>query len=634
MTSSSSQPGRIRFPANIRTRWRRLPIETQLAILFLVALPLVWGLVAAQVFQLQRLALKETEKELSNLAHAFSEQVYSSAATIDLSLIGLRAHWVRHRGEFRDVVGQLQRHLHDDLAFQVSVTDAAGRLVFSSLDPNAPPLELGNREHFAQQLDSTADRLHISEPVLNRVSQQLSIQFTRPIRDRDGTPAGVIALSVSPEYFTRIHDDMEHGAGVTVTLVREGGVILARSPNPPATRNTLLAGPPYDNASVQASGIYRGASRIDGEERLFAWRTLPRFGLVVTTGRPLQAVRERYAEQRDTYLVAGVVITFLLVAVGFVLLTGARHRSRANAELAESEARWKFALEASDAGVWDWCVDPGTVQLSRRSREILHIDQAAVPGTPQELYKHVHPEDLPAVTSAIQAHLEGKTPNYHLEHRVHDGRGGWSWILARGMVAKRDASGKPLRMVGTFSDITERKLKEASVAHQASHDALTGLPNRPLFFDRLRQALARARREQSQLAVLFFDLDRFKPVNDTWGHRVGDLLLKAVARRVEDCLRESDTVARVGGDEFVVLLPRVASEDDAVCVAESIRKALEQPFTIEGHLLEISCCVGVATYPSHAGEAETLVRMADAAMYAAKASGRNSVKVNATSAPA
>lgn len=634
MNSSPSQPRGLGFPAQIRAGWRRLTIETQLLILFLISLPLVWGLVAAQVFQLQRLALRETEKELGNLAHAFSEQVYSSAATIDLSLIGLRAHWVRNRSEFRDVVGQLQRHLHEDLAFQVSVTDAAGRLVFSSLDANVPPLELGNHDHFERQPEGAADRLHISELVLDRVSQQMSIQFTRAIRDRDGTVTGVIALSVSPDYFTRIHADMEHGAAVTVTLVREGGTILARSPNLPANRSRLLLGPPYDNASMQASGIYGRESRVDGEERLYAWRTLPRFGLIVTTGRPLQAVRERYAEQRDTYLVGGAVITVLLLAVGFVMLTGARNRSRANAELAESEARWKFALEGSDAGVWDWCVDPGTVQLSRRSREILHIDQDAVPGTPQELYKHVHPDDLPAVMSAIQAHLEGSTPNYCLEHRVRDGRGGWSWILARGMVAKRDASGKPLRMVGTFSDITERKLKEASVAHQASHDALTGLPNRPLFFDRLRQALARARREQLQLAVLFFDLDRFKPVNDTWGHRVGDLLLKAVARRVEDCLRESDTVARVGGDEFVVLLTRVANEDDAVRVAESIRKALEQPFTIEGHVLEISCCVGVATYPSHAGEAETLVRMADAAMYAAKASGRNSVKVNVTSAPA
>jgi diguanylate cyclase (GGDEF)-like protein/PAS domain S-box-containing protein len=187
-----------------------------------------------------------------------------------------------------------------------------------------------------------------------------------------------------------------------------------------------------------------------------------------------------------------------------------------------------------------------------------------------------------------------------------------------------NAHGEVIGTVGCARDITERKASEAFVQHLAHHDVLTDLPNRALLTDRLRQALAQARRDRGELAVLFLDLDRLKPVNDTFGHDIGDLLLKEVANRLREAvMRQSDTVSRVGGDEFVILLQRVNTEQDAVAVARKILHALSQPFAINQHEIMISGSIGIAIYPQHGDVVDLLLRNADSAMYSAKNSGRN-----------
>jgi diguanylate cyclase (GGDEF)-like protein len=182
-------------------------------------------------------------------------------------------------------------------------------------------------------------------------------------------------------------------------------------------------------------------------------------------------------------------------------------------------------------------------------------------------------------------------------------------------------------LCGISTDITERKDIEEHMQHMAQYDALTHLPNRALFNDRLQLAIAAAQRNKANLALMFIDLDKFKPVNDTYGHGVGDLLLKDVASRIQDCLRESDTAARIGGDEFVILLPTIATQQDASRVGEKILHALNQPFELMGHNLQISSSIGVAVYPKHGADEKLLVKSADIAMYHAKKHGRNNVKM-------
>jgi diguanylate cyclase (GGDEF)-like protein/PAS domain S-box-containing protein len=188
--------------------------------------------------------------------------------------------------------------------------------------------------------------------------------------------------------------------------------------------------------------------------------------------------------------------------------------------------------------------------------------------------------------------------------------------------AVRNERGEIENYIGVFGDITERKRQEALIAHHAYHDLLTGLPNRALFEDRLAQSLAAARRGAKRLAVLFLDLDRFKFVNDTLGHGAGDGLLKEVARRLRGCVREVDTVARLGGDEFTVLLPQIAEPANAQAVAEKVLEGLRQPFRLAGRELHVTSSIGISLYPEHGGDAETLMKKADAAMYHVKDQGR------------
>jgi len=190
-----------------------------------------------------------------------------------------------------------------------------------------------------------------------------------------------------------------------------------------------------------------------------------------------------------------------------------------------------------------------------------------------------------------------------------------------------NSSGKIEHFIATKNDISERKTIERRIQHMAEHDSLTNLPNRALLSDRLEQALSLAKRDHSHLALMFLDLDKFKPVNDNYGHATGDLLLKEVSERITDCLRESDTVARVGGDEFIILLPKITDKQNALLVAEKIRYSLNQDFTCMNHKLKISSSIGLAIYPEHGKTEIELAKNADQAMYNSKEKGRNNVQV-------
>jgi len=177
-------------------------------------------------------------------------------------------------------------------------------------------------------------------------------------------------------------------------------------------------------------------------------------------------------------------------------------------------------------------------------------------------------------------------------------------------------------------EITERKLMEEQLKRSAHYDSLTDLPNRVSFGDHTKYAISQAERHNTKLAIMYIDLDKFKPVNDTHGHGVGDLLLKAVAKRIQDCLRKSDTAGRIGGDEFIVLLPKIDTQQDTLNVAEKIRFSLDQPFELPGYPnIHISSSIGIAIYPEHGSDEIQLSKNADTAMYFAKKSGRNLTKI-------
>lgn len=225
------------------------------------------------------------------------------------------------------------------------------------------------------------------------------------------------------------------------------------------------------------------------------------------------------------------------------------------------------------------------------------------------------PEFYLALWDSLNAHgsWRGEVKNRHKNGSFYI-----EWLSVKRLC---DAKGEVVHYVAVFADISERKSAEAKVHRLAHHDPLTDLPNRTLFGDRLSQALATAQREKGRMALLFIDLDKFKPVNDTHGHHVGDLLLQEVAHRLLDGARASDTVARLGGDEFVVLLPMISGEADALAVATMIFDALELDFVIANLRLKIDASIGIALYPEHGLDETTLLKNADSAMYLAKQKG-------------
>jgi diguanylate cyclase (GGDEF)-like protein/PAS domain S-box-containing protein len=244
-------------------------------------------------------------------------------------------------------------------------------------------------------------------------------------------------------------------------------------------------------------------------------------------------------------------------------------------------------------------------------------------------FNEIHPEDRERIKAVFRRTVEtGIGERSEFRFLLKDGS--IRHIESQGNVV-HDASGKVSKVVVISRDVTERKKIEEKLRHLSYHDMLTGLPNRILFSDRLKQAIATARRDKLHiLSMMFIDLDDFKEINDNFGHVTGDIALKEVASRIQDCLRESDTAARMGGDEFVVLLPAIETPDDAMIVAKKISHALCQPIGLGNLGLTVTTSIGIAVYPEHGSEEETLLKNADAAMYHAKKSGRNSVCIFST----
>lgn len=447
-----------------------------------------------------------------------------------------------------------------------------------------------------------------------------------------------------------------------------------------------------------------------------------------------------------------VALTTVFLALGALTLAAISRNREMTDQLRDSEERWKFALEGAGDGVWDWNPQTDEALFSRRWKEMLGYAEDEFPDTGTAWAEHFHPDDKDRVLTAIQEYFAGNRTFYVDEFRMHCKDGSWKWILARGKLVSRDANGNPSRMIGTHTDITERKqveeqlhiaatafdsqegmvvtdadgvilrvnrafteitgytaeeavgqttrlLKsgrhsadfyremwetinrtggwqgeiwdrrktgeeypkwltisavkdnngavthyvgthfditerkkaEEKISELAFFDQLTGLPNRTLLLDRLRQIMTVSSRDGSYGSLLFIDLDNFKTLNDTLGHDMGDLLLKQVAQRLTPCVRKGDSVARLGGDEFVLLLGGLSmSEREAAIGAEAVAgkvlATLNQPYQLGNVTHRCTASVGATLFSGHLSTIEDLMKQADLAMYKSKEAGRNTLR--------
>lgn len=302
-------------------------------------------------------------------------------------------------------------------------------------------------------------------------------------------------------------------------------------------------------------------------------------------------------------------------------------RYAADISLRKSEERFALAVAGARDGIWDWDIKSEKVYYSPRWLAMLGLSGDDLPPTLDTWLDRVHSDERTGVHKALQSHLDGATPHFEYEFRMQHRSGETIWVLARGL-AIRDQDNKAIRVAGSLSNITDRKTTEAMLVHEALHDALTGLPNRNLFLDRLDLALKQFRRDSARkFAVLFLDLDRFKAINDSLGHSAGDELLMEFGRRLSMFLRPGDSVARLGGDEFAILLMEIADLKEAGRVAERVHDLLSKKFIISDKELFASASIGIALSDTKYEHSADMLRDADLAMYRTKRRQRGSYAV-------
>jgi diguanylate cyclase (GGDEF)-like protein/PAS domain S-box-containing protein len=350
--------------------------------------------------------------------------------------------------------------------------------------------------------------------------------------------------------------------------------------------------------------------------------------LMMTGMDDAEAIAGAYEHGATDFITKPLNLTILSHRVRYML-----RGSRTLDALLRSEARLGLAQRIAKIGNWEWQPQTGQFSVSSELCRLMGIRPQDFGGTLDGFLQAVHPEDRKRVEEAVKCILTARTP-CDIDHRLMLPNGS-EFIVNLQAEAFFDDQLKALTIVGTAQDISERKRSEREIHRLAYYDSLTGLPNRVLFKDRVAHAITHAQRYRYHLALLFLDLDRFKLINDTLGHNVGDLLLKHVADRLSDSVRHSDSIgrtqdgeqthelARLGGDEFTVLLTNLKDVQDAGKVARRILEALARPFLVSGQEIFVTVSVGIAIFPSDGESVDVLLKNSDTAMYHAKEQGRN-----------
>ncbi len=301
--------------------------------------------------------------------------------------------------------------------------------------------------------------------------------------------------------------------------------------------------------------------------------------------------------------------------------SGSRRLLMTERALQSSEEKFGQVLESSLEGYWDWDLVSGELYLSPRWKEQIGYADDELPNSFDSWELHLHPDESKGVKQKLQAFLVKPWGDWEEEFRLRHKNGTYRWIQARAKVSLDD-KGEVIKMTGVHIDITERVIAESRATYLAYHDSLTDLPNRLLFHDRVENAIARAQFNGQRLSILFFDLDRFKHINDSLGHPAGDRVLTQVATRLRKAVRDENTLARLGGDEFALLIENVEREQSLAVVSEKLLACFKEPFEEEEHEFYLNASIGISVYPRDGENTASLLKNADAAMYKAKNSGR------------
>ena len=708
--------------------------------LMIVAL---WGAQWYQLRATEHELLANIEQDTEHYAASFEQFATRMINDIDRAALLVKFEYEQH-GE-RDLAPLMRAGIVQGSGVaQFSIIDAKGDLLATNF-PRAWT-NVADRAHFQLHAAQDTGLLDISKPIRQRATGKLVIQFTRRLNNRDGSFAGIVLLSLSPDQITEFYDESYLHAYGSLGLVGLDGTVRARRVGSESTSvddgsGALLVA----RAALSPTGFFEVTSAADGVPRFVAYRKLPDYPIIVTAAQARDEALAGFRQNRANRLVLAIAATAAILAffaaVTILAMRLQRHRRELKLQrhflqtlldnvpsgiavrsmLTPNAGRYvlwneaneaMFSIKAEDAlgktpgevmppdeaarveALDRTLLDSPMVQeavearaTANRGQRLFHFVRAPIFGpddqvdyimtsatdvtddraltaqlrlaarvfettadgimltdaddriimvnaaftrltgyAPDELlgktlmessFRPIDPVESDARMDQLhhQGFVTGEVPRFR-----KDGTPLSLWVTA---TVVRDGDGRITNYVRVFTDISLLKATQEKLEQLASFDTLTGLPNRRLLHDRLRRALLRAERNETRMALMFIDLDGFKKVNDTFGHDIGDLLLRGVASRLQKCIRASDSVGRFGGDEFAIVLEDAALPNDARRIAERIVTSLAMPFHLDGHDVRIGASIGISLYPTDGIDAGTLLKNADLSMYKAKRAGSN-----------
>jgi diguanylate cyclase (GGDEF)-like protein len=591
-------------------------------------------------------ATQDAERDAGNIATVLAEQTARSVQAVDAALIELQGKvavaGIATPDEFRGVFGSKEafQTLHNAMmrlseANVVTLIGADGRTVNNSRVFPPRHLDLSDRDYFVHARDHAGASLFVSKPLTNRADGSRAIAFSRRLESASGTFLGVAVVNVEVGYFRHVYESIASLTDRAFLFTRGDGLVLVRHPEPRNGESERVPPQsPWYRTVAAGGGYFRTLGTFDGFPRIVAVRPLAGYPLVVNVGIS-EASALALWRRRATLIGIGAALTLL----GFAFLLRAfvgqfralmasegvatEREARLNeksGELERANARFDAALNNMSQGLCLFDADARIVVCNQQYMQMYHLSPAVVrPGcTLRELI--VHRKATGFFTGDVDQYVA------RILESVAQGQP-FSWVVEASDGRFVHVLNRPIASggwVATHEDVTERWRSEARIAHMARHDALTDLPNRVLFTDKMNEALGRLVASGTQFSVFVFDLDLFKAVNDSLGHPIGDLLLKSVASRLAEVVGEPDTVGRLGGDEFAIL--QVAKHDaraEAAALAQRLIAAIGTPYEIEGHPVVIGISLGVAVAPDDGTDSSALLKHADLALYRAKSDGRN-----------
>lgn len=596
-----------------RTILRNAPL--QIALFFL---PLVWIGYFAITSTERTEALQQARAHGNSVAELFEENTERIFERVDQSLLVARALYAQDPAAFSLKFWAEKAQMASGDVVQFALIGPDGYLLDTSAGYSGPPLYLGDREHFIKTMELTEDRLYVAKPVLGRASNKWTIQLARKLFDHGKNPAGIVVGSISVDVIGRFYDTAKLGVGGTLVLRNADYIVLAaRGINQGAVIGQRSPGHVEGELRDGFYSQYWSEGRPNRSNRLITVRKSRAFPLIFTAGISEQEIYSRARARQKIYLGGALLLTFIILMATALHWRRQKALDSAQRELRDSVSKFEDALRNLPQGLSMFDGQDRLIAFNRQWLEAYQLspDNIRIGMNFREVFANQEAvRDLDAYLADLKDRLATSEQTSNTV-QFPDGR------VIYISYGRRESGG----WVATHEDITERKASEDRIERLAHYDSLTGLANRNLFKGALDEALDKYLLHKAPFAVLLMDLDKFKSVNDALGHQCGDALLKQVAARIKAQVRTVDTAARIGGDEFaLIVVPGLSAlQDDAATLAARLVQAIAEPYEIDGHPVVIGCSIGVAVVPEHGTRSDEILRNADLALYKSKNAGRN-----------